>query len=441
VLRTISNDAEGRPIVLERGLPTVGEVGFADGTTREVVVNADGAFAFDREVTGRYRLALPSAGTVFELQSEAEALAIARAELGRRDPTEVPETAVLAFPDYVPSAGTPAFASTGIWTTATFEVATQTTTWARATPLATAQLGLLDGEQGDRLYFTSTADVVDAGFNGYRALTHATELAVTMDGGNQPLSGTPLPLPRDRCTTIVPRVIDESARLRAAYPGFTDRLAFWSIDALPRPELGYIGAHTVASRLDIPFPELPDKTIVAEIANPFAGTTVYAQAQLLLGRDLTHPDAALTTLAPLGSTRFAEITRNACEAAELPVPPLVTGFTIAGTPLTTDFETVALPGTRELEVAFAVNGASDMYELAVYELVKEDQSSVLVKLRAIVTAEPFARLPAELFTSGRYFGLAVTAFTGFPEAHTGDFVTRASSGATMFFSSTAFQVN
>lgn len=443
----VENDADG---VLQFGfLATTAAVTviFEDRSSIEVDVAADGEFSFVR-TTQNYRLRLTRGTDVFEVQDDAETLAISYDTVGRI-PEPLPSGTFIRGPLPGPTTGTDRtmLATTGQWSNP--ELAANATAgvinWQTVEGSGNLPLGVLDHTSGDRLYYIELAEPFAFKQSAISKLLVETTYKMT-PSETHVMTGTPAPTTIAGCTTLTVALPEELQEIKAAVAGYkpTGFASFspaWTFEAQPSLEIDLAQIILVEARaaeleleLDVPYP------------NPFTDHSVVATAGMDARRSIQHPASSLSVelsattehlaVPPAGDCGMSPSQTRIDNAIGFPI-----NVVLEDTPLLDDAAAVKLvrPGRSRLTWE-TTDHPVDYFDVVLSEVgVVNGLSTTITTVQRYRTREPTLQLDNSTLELDHYYVFTISPVLGVPDASQGDYTKRIFPRATASLPTGMFQ--
>lgn len=408
--RTLHNSDDGAPVSTDEPFPPdeVGlEVRFADGSQREVLIDADGNFAFATPTTDElYTLTIrTTAATVY--QSTARELVLIEripGRLGRVDPP--PGTRLdLTVVNRNSVRTSERIGSTGVWSS-TLASGTLDIDWSNVLTVSD-KAGLLDD---DDVWFLSYAQGPTP-FKYQRLAQSARSPRVRMTAGmGTTLTMTAMNSSFAQCAHFLSKNKTEAERLTSLAPTFSwNGATNWKLIAMPdlsyAIETGFVLAEEF-SVLDV-----VDADVTLMYTNPFPGHTVIARMDVQ-GNAGTLPGDSRTVFEVPADCSPVDLTGT---TAALPV-----AITVAGTRLAGNETLIDVDRRADVPISWtATEGRADQWSITLSEAV----GSTTTARFKVFTTEPRLMLDPDLLSTGRQYYIHIRTHFGTPNAPTGDFAT------------------
>jgi hypothetical protein len=452
----VANTAAGTPMTGERAVdPALVELTatLPDGSMPAVDYAADGTFTFVRESPDQpYRLGVAADGfaTEYQLAESAPQIGLRLKTRPDRVPVTQPTPISIDFGSAPPSTEADV-ASTGVWTFSE-NVALNTATFDFDWQKANAGRGLLDAAKYDQLYVLVYAGFASSGSTtlDYNAIAQWGTTSITQsNGAATTASGTLMPAAQDLCVHVVALRSVELERLKAAIPPGTYTIggANWAIHSVPDRAIAPTGLQRVAvgGQNDADFST--DIDIQAPFTNPFPGSQLLAQLQVVQAYDVMLPGTTSAAVVGHQIDTYVEldVSNQSCIANLAPLIGTVAipqGIAMAGTPLDTDGQVIAVDPSSDVTVTWSsTSSAVDYGMLFVEELAASGTATTTTLIKTIVTATPgSAVIGRGLLQPGHTYYVIAGDELGLADAAKGDLDTVTFPFATSSISSRYFQV-
>lgn len=420
---------------------------FEDRSSIEVDVAPDGTFSFVR-TTQNYRLKLTRELDVFEVQDDAETLAISYDTVGRI-PEPLPSGTFIGGPLPGPTTGTKKtmLATTGQWSNP--QLATNATAgtvnWQTVEGLGNLPLGILDHTFGDRLYYLELAEPFVPKQLAISNFLVETTYKMTPSELHA-MQGNLSPTTPAGCTTLqlaLPMELQEIKTAVEGYKpmGFATISPSWELKAQPSLEID-LGRLTLVEAptamlelvLDVPYP------------NPFTDHSVVATARTESARPIQHPESSLSTDIFATTEHLAVPEQGDCMMA--PSTTLIDsaiGFPInvvlEATPLVDDGAKVKLvrPGRSRLTWE-TTDHPVDYFDVVLSEIgVLNGLTTTITPIQRYRTREPTLQLDNSTLEAGHFYVFTISPVLGVPDASRGDYTKKVFPRATASLPTAMFQ--
>ncbi len=421
----VENDILGVPQFESRALTAAVTVVFEDRSSIEVDVDADGTFSFVRP-TQNYRLRLTRGVDVFEVQDDAETLAISYDTVGRiPEPLEV--STFIRGP--APGSGRTMLATTGQWSNP--ELSTETAElidWRDVDGIGNLPIGILDHTFGDRLYYLELGDAF--AFKQLAISNFLVETTYKMTPSEtHTMMGNLTPTTAAGCTTLqvaLPLELEEIKKVGDAYTptGFASLTPGWELTAQPTLELPNLAQLTLVQapvaglefELAVPYP------------NPFPDHSVVATVGAVGSRPVLHPSASLSAdmfattehlaVPPSGDCGASPSTTRIDNAIAFP-----TNVVLEATPLVDDGAEVELvrPGRSRLTWETSDHPV-DYFDVVLSEIgIVNNLTTTITTVQRYRTREPTLQLDNSTLEVDHFYVFTISSVLGVPDASKGDY--------------------
>jgi hypothetical protein len=418
---------------------------FEDRSSIEVDVAPDGTFSFVR-TTQNYRLKLTRELDVFEVQDDAEMLAISYDTVGRI-PQPLTSGTFISGPAPGPTTGTirTMLATTGQWANPQLapNATAGTVNWQAVEGLGNLPLGILDHTFGDRLYYLELAEPF---VPKQTAISNfLVETTYTMTPSElHPMQGNLSPTTPAGCTKLelaLPMELEEIKTAVEGYKpmGFATISPGWELKAQPSLEVD-LGRLTVV--------QAPASTLELDVdviyPNPFTDHSVVATAGAVGARPIQHPESSIA-INVLATTEHLALPAGDCVAPGITPIDSAIGFPInvvlEATPLVNDGAKVKLvrPGRSRLTWE-TTDHPVDYFDVELAEIgVANGFTTTITTVQRYRTREPTLQLDNSTLEAGHFYVFTISPVLGVPDASQGDYTKRVFPRATASLPTAMFQ--
>lgn len=408
-------------------VPAVGagiQIRFETGETIDLVVDADGAFSFEK-LTETYALISELNLNQAELIESANQLSLAGLAAGRETTPVIEETPI----EFTVPAAAFTFSTTGQWTSQSIDTATFD--WRDAAPTGGLPIGVLDGDRGDRVVLS---------INGLGAFKpgQTAIAAVAVDDNVKMIEGQMLdltalalaPTDQNTCVTAGLRLGPELERLQTVSgPAFDRPAGGVGVTSIPSFEtfvIGGVGLMSVVLPQQAPAtPPAVDADLDIPGHDPFGQRTLVS-AVVAAARDAKIGSSGTLPLTN-GVTTFAKGDRGACPENRVAFDPQRPGLAIDialdATPLDADDREIAITRPGSAVVTWKTEGPADFFDVTLIEVIPNGSVFTLDRRRVFRTREPRVAIDDTLLIPKRRYLLQVSSSLGFPNVASGDYVT------------------
>jgi hypothetical protein len=403
-------------IVDEAELPLARvDVVLSDGRTSQVAVDATGHFSFHTSFDGeRYALRIQSPlYPTLELQHDARSIDLVQIRTVRPDAPLAQAGTQITYTtnETYPASSFLDIVSTGQWMSGytSSSASPYKFDWTQAAAYRDEPT-LVSSRAFDRMFVVVMAREPNGGVRADRYRVDDVDMA---DGANTTISGSTLPVDRNRCVRLELPLATEAARqASAAYTG--QALGGWSLYSYPSTDLGVTTGAMIASDGS---DASADVAVDHLYGNPFGGQPVVRMYVVRL-RPITMPNG--TSYLTFGSTYLVPAQLD-CQQRTTVVPDvaLPSNIMLDGTPLDVDFQKVVVDRNRRLELTWTRrgNGRSHRTYVALFEATDGLPSREVANW---ITTNGGVRIDPAVLVTGTSYLFSIREQLGYPNAASGD---------------------